>query len=357
MEPNPHLLAIHRLPEDMAGRERFVRLDRNERVVPFAKSEFAAMIATLRPEIFSAYPNPSPLIERLARQLQVPAEWIHPTNGSDAAIRKLFQTYVRPGDTVVLAEPTYAMYSIYAQMFAGRVDAVSYSADRVLHVDDMLTRLKKHPRVLALACPDQPTGAVLPLEVLRHLAQAASDHDTLCVIDEAYFPFHSVTAVPLTAEFDNVAITRTFSKIGGLAGLRLGYVVAQPTVLRHLERVRGAHEVNAVAIQIGCYVVDHPEIGDAYMRDIEAGRQILAAAAAELGLGFPRCPANFQLLELPALDPKALVASLKDRGFLVKGGFSHRSVARCIRVTLAGPDVMELFAASLREICASAERV
>ncbi len=355
IEPNPAILGLQRAAEDMRGRERYVRLDRNERVTPFSNAEFAAILGSLRAEEFCAYPDPSPLVDRLSRALSVPASWIYLTNGSDAAIRKVFQAFVRPGDAVLLADPTYAMYPIYTQMFGGHADIVSYRDDRTLDVAAFRRRLAARPRIAAIACPDQPTGAVLSIGDLRGIAAEARLQGTLVIIDEAYYPFHPATAVALVAELDNVVITRTFSKVGGLAGLRLGYLVAQPEIVDVVDKVRGAHEVNAVAIHAGAFVLDHPEIGEAFVRDLEAGRTLLTAAAADLGLAVPPCPANFQLIELPpALNPSAVVDALKQRGYLVKGGFPHPSVARCIRVTLAGPEVMALFTQALREVCARA---
>jgi histidinol-phosphate aminotransferase len=353
--PTPSVMQLQRAAEDMRGRDRFVRLDRNERVTPFSDVELAGIFAGLRADQLCAYPDPTPLIDRLSRSLSVPASWIYLTNGSDAAIRKVFQTYVRTDDVVLLAEPTYAMYPIYAQMFGGRTDIVSYRDDRTLDVTAFRRHVTQRPRIAAIACPDQPTGAVLPRADLREITSDARAHGVLCIIDEAYYPFYPTTAIDLVGEFDNVVITRSFSKVGGLAGLRLGYLVAQPEIVSHVDKLRGAHEVNAMAIHAGSYVLDHPEIGVSFVRDIEAGRATLATAARELGMRVPDCPTNFQLLELPgALDPAAVVQALKDRGYLVKGGFSHPSVAHCIRVTLAGPDVMAPFTEALREVCTRA---
>src|SRR5271169_4627123 len=157
LEPNPALLQLRRAAENVRGREGCIRLDRNERVTPFSDAEFASMLGGLRPELFCAYPDPSKLIERLSRDLSVPEEWIYLTNGSDAAIRKVFQTYLRTGDTVLLADPTDAMYPIYARMFGGLVDVVSYGKHRELDVAAFRRRLRTRPRIAALACPDQPT--------------------------------------------------------------------------------------------------------------------------------------------------------------------------------------------------------
>jgi histidinol-phosphate/aromatic aminotransferase/cobyric acid decarboxylase-like protein len=97
--------------------------------------------------------------------------------------------------------------------------------------------------------------------------------------------------------------------------------------------------------------MDHRELGDRYLADIAASRRVLADVAQELGFGFPSCPTNFQLLELPeGLDPAAVRDELKRKGYLVKAGFTAPSVRRCLRITLADADVMTGFAGALRGV-------
>lgn len=349
IKPDEHLLEIYRVRERMDERAACVRLDRNERVTPFSAEVMRDILASLGAEVFCAYPDPSPLYRRLSRDLGLPEDYLYLTNGSDAAIRMTFQAYVRPGDRVVFPDPTYAMYAIYSQIFQARAQMVAYAEDTSLDVEQVFASFAQRPRLLAIPNPDQPTGAVLPESTLRRLASAARAAGTLFLIDEAYYPFYPHTAVDLVRDFDNVVVTRTFSKVGGLAGLRLGYLVAHPDIVSGIERVRGAHEVNAVAIAVGSYVLDHPELGEAYLAEIQAGRAVLAEVARELGLGFPSCPTNFQLLRFPDIDDTIdLVVALKRRGYLVKGGFASRALRGCIRVTLGGSEVMRGFANALR---------
>jgi histidinol-phosphate aminotransferase len=350
-EPNPHLLAIHRVDDAMGERAAFVRLDRNERVTPFPEATVRAMLSAVTPETLCAYPDPSPLYERLSRDLGVPVDHLYLTPGSDAAIRMVFQTYVRPGDRVVMPDPTYAMYPIYTRMFQAVPDLVAYDRDRRLDLDRFTSRLGQGARLVALPNPDQPTGAVVSLAQLRALASAAAAVGALVIVDEAYFPFHPITAMPLVRELDNLVVTRTFSKVGGLAGLRVGYLAASPAIVDALRRVRGAHEVNSVAITLGCYVLDHGEIGEEFRRDIEAGRRVLCEGANRLGLEAPSCPTNFQLVRFPgAATTDPLVDGLRQRGYLVKGGFTAPAVQDCIRVTLGDADVMTGFVKALEAV-------
>ena len=352
IRPNEHLLQIVRIAERMEERAHAVRLDRNERVTPFPAPVFREMLAALTPESFSAYPDPSPLYRRLSHELGLPEEFLYLTNGSDAAIRMIFQTYVRPDDVVVFADPTYAMYDIYSQVFQAKSKTLEYDLDRRLDVAALFRLLESRPRLLAVANPDQPTGAVLPEETLVELAKATREAGSLFMVDEAYYPFYPRTVVPLVQDYNHLILTRSFSKVGGLAGLRLGYFVAHPSIVQNIQRIRGAHEVNAVAIAVGSYILDHPEIGEEHIRQVEAGRRVLADVSGELGLGFPECPTNFQLISFPGVtDTAGIVAALKERGYLVKGGFSSQAVRDCIRVTLGAPEVMRGFADALRAVC------
>lgn len=353
IQPNSHLLNIRRVSEHMGERSNYVCLDRNERVEPVAPAVFEEMLAGLSPDLFCMYPNPAPLYERLSRATGFPEDCIYLTNGSDAALRMIFQTYVRPDDLSVFPDPSYAMYAIYSQIFQARARTIAYSKDRRLDVAALINELEKKPRILVIANPDQPTGATLALADLRKLAAASLRHETLFIIDEAYYPFYPHTALDLVREFPNVIVTRTFSKAGGLAGLRLGYLVANAEVIQNIQRIRGAHEVNAMSVTLGSYILDHPELSADYLAKIEAGRAVLAEAARELNLEFPSCPANFQLLRFVGMtDTTPITQALKEKGYLVKGGFAAEAVRDCIRITLASPPIMRGFAKALRAVVA-----
>jgi histidinol-phosphate aminotransferase len=344
IEPNEHLKSIYRTSERMPERRGRVHMDLNERVTPFEPAIQAQLLAQIQPELLCHYPDASPLYERLARHLALPEEMLYITPGSDAAIRLLFQAYLRPGDRVVFPQPTFAMYEVYSKIFQATPRTVPYVRGQALAVQELQRLLAERPRILAVANPDQPTGSVLSREQLVALADAARDSATLFIIDEAYYPFYPETAIELVRSYDNVVVLRTFSKVGGLAGLRVGYLAANPAIVDAVTRVRGSFEVNTIAIALACYLLDHPDITQGHRQQIEQGREVLRRMAAELGLGFPACPANFQLLQFPGLASTGeLAAELAARGYLVKGGFSAACVSDCIRVTLAGPELMSRF--------------
>jgi histidinol-phosphate aminotransferase len=350
IEPREHLRPIYRTNERHEGRAEFVCLDRNERASPLPDAVFRELLASVSMRDLMAYPDAGALVSRLAQALRLPEDWIAETAGSDNAIRRTFMAYLRPGAAVVSARPSYAMYEIYTRIFQGVPRPVDYGADRRLDVDAFVAAVTPGVDIVVLANPDQPMGTALPGSDIERIIARAAAVDAVCLVDEAYHPFHAETILPLLRRFDNLIMLRTFSKYPGCAGIRLGYAAGKPQLIDGLMKVRGGNEVSGVTLALGSYLLEHPEIAEDFRRAVDAGRRILNAQAEALGFAAPPCAGNFQLLRCPkGLGPIELAAALKDRRFLVKAGFSHPAIADCIRVSLNGPDIMQPFAAGLGE--------
>ncbi len=354
IQPREHLRPIYRTTERHEGRAEFVCLDRNERSSPLPDAVFRDMLASVSMRELMAYPDAGAFVSRLAQALRLPEDWIAETAGSDNAIRRTFMAYLRPGAGVVSASPSYAMYEIYTRIFQGVPRLIDYGADRRLDIDAFVAAITPGVGIVVLANPDQPMGTALAgADVERTIARAAAV-DAVCLVDEAYHPFHAETVLPLLQRFDNLIMLRTFSKYPGCAGVRLGYAAGQPHLIEGLMKVRGGNEVSGVTLAIGSYLLDHPEIAEDFRRAVDAGRRILNSQAEALGFAAPPCAGNFQLLRCPqGLRATEVAAALKDRRFLVKAAFGHPAIADCIRVTLNGADIMQPFAAALAEAIAT----
>lgn len=350
IEPREHLRPIFRTSERHEGRAEFVCLDRNERVSPLPDAIFRAMLASVSMRDLMAYPDAGALVSRLAHMLKLPEDWIAETAGSDNAIRRTFMAYLRPEATVVAPSPSYAMYEIYTRIFQGVPRSIDYDAHRRLDVEAFIAAIEPGVGIVVLANPDQPMGTALAgADVERIIARAAAV-GAVCLVDEAYHPFHAETVLPLVRRFDNLIVLRTFSKYPGCAGIRVGYAAAQPRLIEGLMKVRGGNEVSGVSLALGSYLLDHPEIAEDFRDAVEEGRRLLNTQAEASGFAALSCAGNFQLLRCPqGVAAPAVAGALKDRRFLVKAGFSHPAIADCIRVSLNGPEIMQPFAAALAE--------
>ena len=346
--PREHLLAIERTSERHEDRENFICLDRNERASQLPEAIYREVLQQIKPRDLTAYPDAGPFVAKLAAQLGVPENWIAETNGSDAALRRVFMAYLAPGRVVASLRPSYAMYELYTRIFQGVPRQIEYRGDRTCDVDVLVAAIRADVGLVILAHPDQPAGTAMPVADIRRVVERAAEVGAICVVDEAYHPFYSVTALPLVREFGNLFVTRSFSKYPGCAGIRLGYAVAQPALIKGLMSVRGGNEVSAPSLAIGRYFLDHPEIAERFRSEVEEGRLLLASAGERLGFEVLPTVTNFQNLRCAeAVDPQSVADQLRRLGYLVKTGFSHPMLARCIRVSLNGPDVMQPFIAAL----------
>ena len=355
VKPRAHLRPVVRL--EKVDRGTSVGLDRNERVSPLDPEHFQEILRQLRPEMLCHYPDPAPLIEKLSQAFQLPIDHLSPSCGSDATIRRTFHAFLEPNDVVVSPTPTYGMYEVYAEIFQAKFHTLEYERDMSLDVERFLELIDDQTKLVCLANPDQPTGSTVSISEINRIAETARQMDAVLLVDEAYFPAHPESAIDLVARHDNLIVSRSFSKLWGLAGIRLGCAAAQPNLIESLNKVRGAHEVTSVAIAIGCYMLDRPELMHAFHENLNAGRAVLRATAKRLDLGFPSCPTNFQLLRLPAdVNTRDIVRRMEENGFLIKGAFKADAVSDCIRVTLDYPEVMQRFCKALETSLAKTEK-
>lgn len=345
--PVPGVAAIERLREGGGERSGLVPLDRNERLSPLPDAILDELRSAIDGPALTEYPILDGAYADLGAAAGLARERLLLTSGSDAAFRALHFAYVRPGDRVTMLDPSYAMYAVYAAMFQAEPAKVPFNADMSLDVDRVLAAVEGS-RLVLIANPNQPTGTVLSEEALRAVIDAAAG--ALVVIDEAYFPFSRTTVLPWVEEHPNLVVTRTFSKAWGLAGLRLGFAAGHPDVIRTLFKVRSVYDIASLSAAALRVVLAHPEVADDYVAEVDAGRAVVSARAAELGLQPLESPTNFMQIRVGhRADPATLTEALAERGFLVKGPAPASCLRDCIRATLGPPALMERFSDALAE--------
>ena len=257
-------------------------LDKNENPDPQLQDFYASILRDVGGSQLGLYPSLSELYEAIAALEGVDAESLALTSGCDGAIRQTFEIFVSPGDVVVITEPTFAMYSVYAKAFGATPVFIRYSrTDEGPYLD--LSEVKemvrsKRPKVLFLPNPDSPTGSTLPVEEVERISDVCAESGTVLFVDEAYFPFAGLTVQPFPVSREHVVVARTFSKAWGLAGLRVGYVIGHPKTVSWYDKIRPMYEIGAFASSFLTHVVSEPsEVWKSVDRLIE-GRNFLVDA-------------------------------------------------------------------------------
>lgn len=334
--PKVHLQRVSRTSHPAQSRQAYELMDRNERTVDFPPDVMRELRELISPFLLRAYPEPAPLYQRLSAWLGVPREQLLLTWGADGALKTIYDAYAGSGDEVVSARPSYAMYPVYASMVGAVAREVSFRSDLSFPLDDLLRAITSKTKLVVLANPNQPIERVYEDRELRALLDLCAKTHTLLVMDEAYAHFSRSSAWPCLPVSDHLIIVRTFSKAFGLAGLRLGYCVAAPTTIAALQTLRPMYEASAVAIAMGCYMLDHPELMTSYVAEVRQTMDWLREQFTRMGFQTFGRWGNSLLVALPGrLSSRQVKDAMQRRGFLVRAE-TEPPLSNHLRITV-GP--------------------
>ena len=296
------------------GRSDKVRLDFNENTSGCSPAVLRAM-GKLTAKQVAMYPEYQAPVKRLARYFGVRPGELVLTNGGDDALRVFFDTFVEPRTRILICEPTFPMYRYYAEIAGARIQAVRYGSNMEFPLEEVLAALRKKPRVLFTANPNNPTGTLIREKELRRILQAAKR--TVVVLDEAYAEFSDFTAVPWIRRYPQLFVARTFSKVAGLAALRLGAVMACESSLAFVRRAMPPFPVNLAALAAAEAATRDRAAMQAYVAEVRRLRAWLAAELDKLGVHTYASAGNFLLANFGSHGP-ALFRKLEKQGILLR---------------------------------------
>lgn len=296
------------------GRAEKIRLDFNENTAGCSPAVRRAL-AKLTPKLLSMYPEYDRGTRRLARHFQVAPEELLLTNGGDDALRLFFDAFVDAGTSVVICEPTFPMYRYWGEVAGAKIEVQRYSANMDFPLAGVLAGLEAKPRVLFVCNPNNPTGTLLPREMIETILQAATH--TAVVLDEAYAEFSGVTVVPWINRYPHLFVARTFSKAAGLAGLRLGAVIACAESLSILRRATAPFPVNVAALSAAEAAVGDPKTMKRYVKNILRTRAWFEKELRKLNVKTYPSAGNFLLADFGP-GSSEMCAQLHAQGILLR---------------------------------------
>ncbi len=342
--------AVRTLPSyhpPLAGRDG-LRFDFNENTVG-CSPRVLERLRRLSAEELARYPEREPVEKTVAEFLGVDATELLLTNGVDEAIHLLCETYLEPGDEALIAVPTYSMYRIYMMAAGAQVVSVPAGVDFRFPAEALRKCITPRTRLIAIANPNNPTGAIAPPEELMKIARAAPAAAVL--VDEAYFEFCGQTLLSARREFHNLFVARTFSKAYGMAGLRVGALVGDADQMRAIRRVSSPYNVNAVALAcLPAAIADQAYIQE-YVAEALESRARLESALEATGIRFWPSRANFVLLRVGSTrdDAAAFVEAMRRRGILVRDRSNDHGCEGCVRITVGPSEHTDRLLVALHE--------
>jgi histidinol-phosphate aminotransferase len=340
----PEILALRAYPvPDSAGMVKLDAMENPYTLPEDLRRELAGVLARVD---VNRYPTPTPqkLLDALARRMDVPRGMkLLLGNGSDELIQIVITALARPGAALMYPSPTFVMYSMGATYSGMKALPVALREDFSLDADAFIARMKaEKPALVFLAYPNNPTGVLYPEADVVRVIKACPG---LVVVDEAYHVFAGKSLMPRLAEFDNLIVIRTVSKLG-LAGIRLGYMTGRPEWIEQFDKVRPPYNVGVLTQAAALFMLDKLDVLEAQAARILSERKILGETLKALkGVTVYPSEANFFLLRVP--DAPKTYEALKQQNVLVKN--LHPGIANCLRVTVGTPDENRILLTALRE--------
>jgi histidinol-phosphate aminotransferase len=330
----------------LGGRSGF-RLDFNENTGG-CSPRVMERLRQLQPEQLACYPEREPVEREVASFLGLPPQQVLLTNGVDEAIHLLCEAYLEPEDEAIIVVPTFAMYEICAAATGARVISIPAGEDFRFPTAAVLARAANpKTRLIAIANPNNPTGAAAPVDELLSIARSAPQAAIL--VDEAYFEFCGGSLLEYVREMPNLFVARTFSKAYGMAGFRAGVVVGAANQMQDLRRSCSPYNVNGIALAcLPAALADQEYVGE-YIGEVRSSRTRLEEEFRALGILFWPSQANFVLARIGPRHSE-FVGSMKARGILVRDRSSDWGCDGCVRVTAGWQKHTERFLEALCDV-------
>lgn len=244
-------------------------------------------------EGLNRYPNDKSDILRgmLAEKLDKDPNEILLGNGSSELIELVMKAYLEAGETVVSFSPCFSMYEIFTIIHKGKYDCYPLENMEKLNIDGFIDFVKeKKAKIVIISNPNNPTGSLIPKEDILKIVESV---DAMVILDEAYIEFSDYPQGDQTREFENLIVLRTFSKARGLAGIRLGYMIANKKTIGYINRIRSPYNVNILTQEMGIKALEDDSLTEKNIKLIKDEREKMKEFLREKGIKPLDSQANF----------------------------------------------------------------
>lgn len=318
---------------------------------PDLKEEALARLARMDWARYPVQPRPFDLCDRIGEFLGVPGDQIVVTGGSSDAIPLVLGALLAHGDTIVAPVPTFGMYRRYVQQTGAYMVDVQTSAanDFALPVDEIIVAAQTNQAKVVLLCsPNNPTGTVHPVADLERIAEESG---AIVLLDAAYVEFSPIDLMPLVRSHANIIMLRTFSKAFGMAGVRVGYTVSDPSIAAHLQKAVASFPIGVFQEIAATLALEHTDRFMQGVRRIVAERERMAAALSEIdGLRVFSSGTNFLMVQPPVPGALILNHMRTAHQLLLSDASGQPGLDGFVRISMGSPEENDLVVRGFKEV-------
>ncbi|WP_158794648.1 histidinol-phosphate transaminase [Granulicella sp. L60] len=329
VQPRKAVLDMPEYHPPLAGRDA-LRLDFNENT--FSPSpRVMERLHTITADDLTRYPEREPVERIVAEHFGLQAQQVLLTNGVDEAIHLMCAAFLDPDDEALISTPTFFMYDVSVQMMTLHLRKVQADETLEFPFERFMASITEKTKLIIVASPNNPTGAIVDREHL--LAIAAAAPQAVLMVDEAYYHFDGTSIMGDLALVPNLVIARTFSKAYGLANLRIGMLAGNADLLKYVRKVCSPYNVNGVALSCLPAAITDETYLSWYVEQVRIGRERLMDGLRELGVPFFRSHANFVLMNIGSKH-KDLVKAMHNQGVLLRDRSADPGCDGFVRITI-----------------------
>jgi histidinol-phosphate aminotransferase len=323
-----------------------LRLDFNENTIGCSPRVIEFLKSRLDENRLAIYPEYADAKRELAAHFGVAVEEMLLTNGTDEAIQVLVNTYVDDDDEVIILRPSYAMYTFYSEVAGAHIHRIDYRPGTLqFPLEELLDAISPATRGVLISNPNNPTGTSVKADGIERILRRADS--AVVLIDEAYFEFCGITALRYLQDAPNLFVSRTFSKVYGMAGMRLGCLFSQAGNIASLHKSQSPYSVNTLAALAARAAIQDSDYVRRYVTEVLAARELAYVGLEKLAIPYYESDGNFVLMRIGerAIEVRD---KLRATGVLVRD--RSYEIAGCVRVTIGTRDQIRRFLAELEKI-------
>ena len=333
------------VPGEQPKKAHVIKLNTNEN--PYPPSPKVAQVCRELDNVddLRLYPDPTAgmLVEAIADYKGLPKDQVFVGVGSDDVLAMAFLTFFNSSQPIFFPDITYSFYDVWAELFRIPYEKKALNEAFLLQKGDYY---QKNGGII-FPNPNAPTGVLMPLQEIKDILQ--HNQDVVVIVDEAYIDFGGVSAQALLSEYENLLVVQTFSKSRSMAGMRIGYAMGSPELIRALHDVKysfNSYTMNRPSILLGTASVKDEEYFRKTTAKIVETREWLKGEMKQLGFSFPDSQANFLFATHPEVRAKDIFEAAREQDIYVRY-FEKPRIDNYLRITIGTEEEMKAFLAFL----------
>lgn len=334
------------VPGEQPKADKLIKLNTNENPYP-PSPQVEKALKEIDVDRMRLYPDPaaSVLVEAIAEFYQLQPEQVFVGVGSDDVLAMIFLTFFNAKTPILFPDITYSFYDVWADMLRIPYETIPLTQDFTIRKEDYC---RANGGVI-FPNPNAPTGIAMGLDEIEEIVKA--NQDVIVVVDEAYVDFGAVSALPLIEKYENLLVVQTFSKSRGMAGMRIGYAMGNPVLIKYLNDVKysfNSYTMDQTTLTLGTAAIKDRVYFEETVHKVMETREWTKKELAALGFVFGDSKANFIFASHPQIPAEELFLALREAKIIVRY-FKKPRIDNYLRITIGTQEEMETFIAFLKE--------